>query len=62
MGNKNIDNVVISFKDWSKQVGKKVKDYPLMKNKWKTATFEKMYEDNLTVNEAVRCWWCAHQS
>lgn len=56
----NIGAVMPSFSDWSKQLSGKMKQYPLVKNKWKESQFKKMYSDGLTVNEAFRCWFCAH--
>ena len=52
--------VMPSFSDWTKQLVVKMKQYPLVKNKWKESTFKKMYNEGLSVNEAFRCWFCAH--
>lgn len=56
----NIGAVMPSFSDWTKHLVSKMKQYPLVKNKWKESRFKKMYEDGLSVNEAFRCWFCAH--
>ena len=56
----NIAVVMPSFDDWSSELRKKMSCYPQIKNKWKSHTFRKMYNDGLNTKDAFRCWYCAH--
>jgi len=53
-------NVRRSFEEWSADLAKLMKQYPLVHNKWKVSRFRTMYNDGLSVKEAFRCWFCAH--
>ena len=48
------------YSEWRRKLVVSIKHYPLIKNKWKSGRFKKMYKDGLSVNEAFRCWYCAH--
>jgi hypothetical protein len=50
----------INYSEWRRQLAKSISHYPTIKNKWKMARFKVMYKDGLSVNEAFRCWYCAH--
>jgi len=50
----------ISFEDWSAELAKMTKKYPLVKNKWKISRFRKMHKEGLSIELAFRCWFCGH--
>jgi hypothetical protein len=53
-------NVKRSYSEWEQSLVKMMKQYPLVHNKWRSSKFKKMYNDDLSVEEAFRCWMCAH--
>lgn len=48
------------YKEWAKELSKKMKGNIFIKNKWKTSVFKKMYKEGLSVNEAHSLWVLGH--
>jgi hypothetical protein len=57
---KNNALVKRSYSEWEQSLVKMMKQYPLVHNKWRSSRFKKMYNNGLSVEEAFRCWICAH--
>ena len=50
----SIEIIHNNYTSWSKEVARKLKQYPLVKTKLKTSTFKKMFIDGYTTGEALR--------
>ncbi len=50
----SVDTPSRNYKAWSKEVGRKLREYPLLKTKLKTSDFKRMFRDNYTTGEAFR--------
>ena len=50
----NIEIINNNYTAWSKEVARKLKQYPLVKTKLKISAFKKMFRDGYTTGEALR--------
>lgn len=50
----SIEIINNNYTAWSKEVARKLKQYPLVKTKLKTSTFKRMFREGYTTGEALR--------